>query len=109
MQLSLADAVDGVDFVANTVRVVSSDSRGTMLLVGGRDNSGSNPYTAILLYISVTLGTTAYKTSGSVVLPSFNQQGVAALSQANDLHPGFVLASTNAGVFKCAQLCSSAL
>ena len=103
-QFDLSAAVDGVEFQANTVRVVSGDSAESTLLVGGQDTGSSNLYTALVIYISVAAGSAQFNKAGSVVLPSFNGGGVTALSQANALHPGFVLASTNAGVFKCVPL-----
>ena len=103
---SLPSAVDEVDFQPNTVRIVSSDGAATTLLVGGQDNNSSNQYRAVVIYISVAPGSTAFNKAGSIVLPSFDGNGVTALSQANLLHPNAVLASSDAGVFKCVLLAS---
>ena len=103
---AVSDAVEGVQFQAMTVRVVSSDSTATTLLVGGVDTNSSNPYSALVIYISVLAGSVTVNTAGIAVLPSDNGGGVTALSQENDVHPGYVLASTNEGVFKCVRMAS---
>jgi len=51
------------------------------------------------------VGADAFTLTGSVVLPG-NGSGVMALSQTSALYPGYVLASTDAGRFKCAVAAS---
>lgn len=98
----LSATVAGVSFVARTVRVTASTSATTTLLVGGADLTyPTRTYSGVLIYGSVAAGSSTFKLAGSVVLPSFGA-GVTALSQTSLLHPGFVLASTDEGVFKCA-------
>lgn len=58
-------------------------------------------YPGVVLYISIAAGATTYTVTGSVVVPS-SGAGVTALSQTSVLTPGYVLASTDQGVFKCA-------
>ena len=97
----LSAAVSGVQFQAKTVRVIASSAAMTTLLVGGVDNTYP-VYNGIIIYGTAAAGSSAFDVVGSLVLPSFGA-GVTALSQTSPLHPGFVLASTDAGVFKCAH------
>ena len=99
----LSFAVSGVTFQARAVRVVMSTAMATTLLVGGVDSTNQAAFPGVLLYISVAVGASSFTVSGSVVLPSFGK-GVTALSQTSPLLPGYVLASTDQGVFKCAVL-----
>ena len=99
----LTAAVAGVVFQARAVRVVSSTAMLTTLLVGGLDVTTGATYPGVVLYISVAVGSSAYTKYGSLVLPSFGS-GVTALSQTSPLLPGYVLASTDEGVFKCAPM-----
>ena len=95
----LSAAISGVQFQAKTVRVIGSSATVTSLLVGGVD--ATYPlYNGIVIHGTVAAGSSTFDMTGSAVLPSFGA-GVTALSQTSQLHPGFVLASTDAGVFKC--------
>ena len=97
----LTSIVAGVPFQARAVRVISASAATTMLLVGGVDTTyPTRPYSGVLIHGSVAAGSAVFNMLGSVVLPSFGA-GVTALSQTTLLHPGFVLASTDRGVFKC--------
>ena len=96
----LSAAISGVNFQAKTVRVIASSAATTTLLVGGVDNTYPL-YNGIVIYGTVAAGSSTFSVTGSVVLSSFGA-GVTALSQTSPLHAGFVLASTDAGVFKCA-------
>ena len=99
----LSNAVSGIPFQARAVRVTASTSAMTTLLVGGVDTTYPNRvYSGVLIYGSVAAGSSSFTVVGSVLLPSFGS-GVTALSQASPLHPGYVLASTDEGVFKCAR------
>ena len=87
--------------MATTLRVVSSDSTGTALLVGGYTYATTVAYSAVLIYGSVAAGSANFSMTGSVLLPSSSGEAVTALSQTGALHQGFVLANTDMGVFKC--------
>jgi len=95
----LSAAISGVRFQANTVRVVASSAAMTTLLVGGVDNTYPL-YNGIIIHGTVAAGSSTFSVTGSAALSSFGA-GVTALSQTSPLHPGYVLASTDAGVFKC--------
>ena len=96
--------VAGVKFQASTVRVVMSSPSSTDLLVGGLDNTFPRPPNAgIVIAISVVAGMNAVSVSGSIALPS-SGSGVTALSQTSALVPGYVLASTDDGIYKCARV-----
>ena len=97
----LSAAVSGVQFQAKTVRVIASSAAMTTLLVGGVDNTFP-VYNGIVIHGTVAAGSTTFSVVGSLVLSSFGA-GVTALSQTSLLHPGFVLASTDGGVYKCAH------
>ena len=101
---TLASAIDGIQFEPATVRIVSADTAMTTLLVGGLDGNDSAPYQGVVALVSIAAGSSNFTVEGSVVLPSFAGSGVTALSQTSSLHRGFVLASTDSGVFKCARL-----
>ena len=77
----------------------------TTLLVGGLDSNESAPYQGVVVVISIAAGSSNFTLNGSVVLPSFAGSGVTTLSQISSLPRGFVLASTDSGVFKCAHGC----
>ena len=102
MTYDLSFAVPGVTFQAKGVRVVSSLVGMTTLLVGGKDTTNNAAGIGILMYISIVPGASTYTVFGSTALPSFGA-GVTALSQTSPLLSGYVLASTDEGVFKCAE------
>ena len=102
----LTAAVAGVVFQARAVRVVSSTAMLTTLLVGGLDTTSGAANPGVLIYISIAVGSSSFTKIGSVALPSFGS-GVTALSQTSPLLPGYVLASTDEGVFKCVDLMQS--
>ena len=97
-------------FQANVVRIVSTDGAAVTLLVGGADTSYDAQYLGVVLYGSVAAGSTAFNMTGSVNLQSVST-GVTELSQTSLLQRGYILASTDDGVFKCAtasEMCTSA-
>ena len=96
----LSNAVAGIQFQARAVRVIFSSVTATTLLVGGEDATFEAAASGVLLHGSVAAGSSTFTVLGSVVLPS-RGVGVTALSQTSPLHPGFVLASTEKGVYKC--------
>ena len=122
--VDLTFTVSGFAVLAQAIRVVKAANNITHLLVGGinvpdssgisefpiseipgsSDNEFDGPdeatYLGVLIYGSVAVGSTEFLLQGSLVLPSFSS-GITALSQTSALHPGFVLASTDVGVFKC--------
>lgn len=101
--VDMSAAVAGILFQARAVRVTASTSASTALLVGGVDTTYPNRvYSGVLVYGSVAAGSSIFHVTGRVLLPSFGS-GVTALSQTSPLHPGFVLASTDEGVFKCVR------
>ncbi len=97
----LSAAIAGVQFQAKTVRVVASSAAMTTLLVGGVDNTYPL-YNGIVIHGTVAAGSSTFSVTGSAVVPSFSG-GVTALSQTSPLHPGYVLASADTGVYKCAH------
>jgi len=97
----LSAVLPGVQFQATTVRVVASTAAVTTLLVGGVDNTYP-AYNGVVIYGSVAAGASKLNVIGSVALPG-SGAGVTALSQTSPLHPGFVLAATDTGVYKCAD------
>ena len=99
--VDLSAAVAGIQFQARAVRVVASSAATTSLLIGGVDTTGYAAYPGIVLFGSVAVGSAAFSATGRAVLPSFGA-GVTALSQTGTLHQGYVLASTDHGVFKYA-------
>ena len=103
MVVDMTDVLDGIQFQARTVRVTSSTTARTTLLVGGVDGTYPTPTdSGVLLYGSLAAGSSAFDVTGSVLLPS-SGAGITALSQTSPLHPAYVLASTDTGVFKCAD------
>jgi len=98
----LSGIIPGVQFQAEAVRVTASSSASTTLLIGGRDTTYNAAYPGVIIYGSVAAGGSKLSVTGTVVLPSFGA-GIRALSQTSPLHPGFVLAATDAGVFKCVR------
>ena len=98
----LSAAVTGVQFQARAVRVVSSSASSTTLLVGGVDTSYAAQYPGVIMLVTVAAGADTCNVTGSAVLPS-SRSGVTALSQTSTVVPGFVLASTDQGVYKCGR------
>ena len=98
--IDLSNAITGVKFEPIAVRVVSSTAASTTLLVGGVDDTNGATYPGIVIIGTVAVGASTFHVTGSVVLPSSNS-GVTALSQTSAVVPGYVLASTDLGVFKC--------
>ena len=96
-------AVPGDNFEANAVRVVQTTNTATHVLVGGRTTAVGPTFSGLLVYGSVAFGSTKFHVLGSTVLPSL-QSGVTALSQTSALRPGFVIAATDEGLFKCVQM-----
>ena len=107
--VNITSVVPGFMFTARAIRVVQATPDVTHLLIGGTNSShpeGFSPfiiYPAVLLYGSVAAGSTKFVMLGSLVLPSI-ETGITALSQTNTLYPGYVLASTDLGVYKCEPL-----
>ena len=94
--------VPSVQFQPQAVRVVSANSTATVLLLGGLDTTSGATYPGVVVYGSVAAGSSTLSHVGSAVLPSIGS-GVVQLSQTSVLHKGYVLASTDQGVFKCAS------
>ena len=94
--------VPNVQFQPNAVRVVSATSAATVLLVGGLDTTSGAAYPGVVAYGTVAAGSSTLSLLGSAVLPSIGS-GVVQLSQTSALHAGYVRASTDRGVFKCAD------
>ena len=103
--IDLSGAVAGVPIQARTVRVTASTTTATTLLIGGVDTTyPMRMYCGVLIYGFVAAGSSSFTVMGSVLLPSTGA-GVTALSQTSAFHPGYVLASTDQGVYKCAISC----
>ena len=96
--VDVSNAILGVSFQAAAVRVASAQGGVTHLLVGGLDTSVGTGG-AYLAYGRVAAGSSQFVPLGSVMLSSVNY-GVTALSQRSGLSPGYVLASTDLGVFR---------
>ena len=93
------------------VRVVSADATETALLIGARSEGydvalGGWYSISILIYGSVPAGGYVLEVTGIAVLPAPTHDfaGVFALSQTSAVSPGWVLASTGSGVYKCAPV-----
>ena len=101
----MSDAIIGpssVSFQALAVRVVSARGGVTHLLVGGVDDYADSGG-AYLAYGRVAAGSSLFVPFGSFLVPSV-YGGLTALSQTSTLSPGYVLASTDQGVFRCDPL-----
>ena len=117
---------DGTDILC--VRVVSADAAATRLLLGGISYA-SDPDTditanhTVLVYGSVPAGGDVLEVLGLAILPDddVNEDyaygvnldadypyGLFALSATSALSPGWVLASTRSGIFKCEHIRSIA-
>ena len=94
--------VPSVQFQPQAVRVVSANSTATVLLLGGLDTTSGATYPGVVVYGIVAAGSSTLSHTGSAVLPSIGS-GVVQLSQTSALHKGYVMASTDQGVYKCAS------
>jgi len=88
--------------VSHDDRYCHLSAASTTLLVGGVDKTYGATHPGVVIIGTIAVGSSAFITTGSVVLPSLNG-GVTALSQTSAVVPGYVLASTDQGVFKCAH------
>ena len=101
--VNVSAAVPGENFEANAVRVVQTTSTASYVLVGGRTSDVGPTFSGLLVHGSIAFGSTEFHVLGSTVLPSL-QSGVTALSQTSALRPGFVIAATDEGLFKCVHI-----
>ena len=83
-----------------SVRVVAADALHTQLLIGGISTSADDNAATVLIYGSVPAHSYVLDVTGVTVLDG---NSVLALSQTSALSPGWVLACTAAGIYKCAR------